>query len=82
MPAERFIARSKVMRALAEQIRRFALAETGNKPAYLEGYDQSGWVLVDYFDFIVHVFTPDQRAFYGLERLWGNAEHVTVPPAR
>jgi ribosome-associated protein len=36
------------------------------------------WVLIDYFDFIVHVFTPTTRAFYGLERLWGDAERVEV----
>ncbi len=58
-----------------------ALAAAGQKPAHLEGYDRSEWVLVDYFDFVVHVFSPESRAFYGLERLWGNAEHVAVPPA-
>jgi len=39
-------------------------------------------VLIDYFDFIVHVFSPDTRQFYGLERLWGNAERIEVPAAR
>ena len=55
-----------------------SLAEAGSKPAHVEGYDRSEWVLVDYFDFIVHVFTPDTRAFYGLERLWGSAERVDI----
>jgi ribosome-associated protein len=36
-------------------------------------------VLLDYFDFIVHVFAPETRQFYSLERLWGNAERVEVP---
>jgi ribosome-associated protein len=54
------------------------LAEAGAKPAHVEGYDRSEWVLVDYFDFIVHVFSPDTRAFYGLERLWGTAERVEI----
>jgi ribosome-associated protein len=54
------------------------LAAAGSKPAHLEGYNGSEWVLVDYFDFIVHVFTPDTRAFYGLERLWGTAERVDI----
>jgi ribosome-associated protein len=61
-----------------------ALADHG-KPAHVEGYsrsDRSGWILIDYFDFIVHVFAPDTRLFYGLERLWGNAERVEIPPAR
>ena len=56
------------------------LAAQGSKPAHVEGYDRSEWVLVDYFDFVVHIFTPETRAFYGLERLWGNAEHVQMPP--
>jgi len=56
-----------------------ALAATGAKPAHVEGYERSEWVLVDYFDFIVHVFSPETRTFYGLERLWGNAERIDVP---
>jgi ribosome-associated protein len=59
-----------------------ALAEQGSKPAHVEGYDRSEWVLLDYFDFVVHVFTPETRSFYGLERLWGNAETVNVASVR
>ena len=55
-----------------------ALAEDGVKPAHIEGYDHSEWVLLDYFDFIVHVFAPPTRLFYDLERLWGTAEHLEV----
>jgi ribosome-associated protein len=58
-----------------------ALAAEGARPAHVEGYDRSEWVLVDYFDFIVHVFSPETRAFYGLERLWGTAERVDIPAA-
>ena len=57
-----------------------ALAAHGSKPAHVEGQNRSEWVLVDYFDFVVHVFTPETRSFYGLERLWGNAEPVHVAP--
>ena len=53
-----------------------ALREQGLKPAHVEGHDRSAWVLLDYFDFVVHVFAPETRMFYGLERLWGNAELV------
>jgi len=53
-----------------------ALAADGVKPAHVEGYDRSEWVLLDYFDFVVHVFAQETRVFYGLERLWGNAERV------
>ncbi len=55
-----------------------ALAALGVKPAHTEGYDRSEWVLLDYFDFVVHIFAPETRTFYGLERLWGNAERITV----
>ncbi len=48
------------------------------KPSHVEGYGESQWVLLDYFDFIVHVFTPELREFYALERLWGSAEHVPL----
>ena len=48
------------------------------KPAHVEGYDRAEWVLLDYFDFIVHVFTREMRAFYGLERLWGTAARIPI----
>ena len=72
---------SRQIRAIADSVTE-ALAADGSKAAHLEGYDRSEWVLVDYFDFIVHVFSPEARAFYGLERLWGTAERVDVPAAR
>ena len=53
-----------------------ALADDGVKPAHVEGYDRSEWILLDYFDFIVHIFAPETRLFYGLERLWGSAERI------
>jgi ribosome-associated protein len=66
---------SRQIRAIADGIVE-ALAAEGEKPAHVEGYDRSEWILLDYFDFIVHVFAPETRTFYGLERLWGNAEQV------
>ena len=71
---------SRQIRAIADAVLE-ALAVDGAKPAHVEGYDRSEWVLLDYFDFIVHVFGPETRAFYGLERLWGNAERIEVPAA-
>ena len=50
----------------------------GAKPALMEGYDRAEWILIDYFDFIVHIFLPATREFYGLERLWGDAEKIEV----
>ena len=49
------------------------------RPALVEGYNRAEWVLVDFFDFVVHVFTPETRRFYALERLWGNAERLAFP---
>jgi ribosome-associated protein len=48
------------------------------KPAHIEGYDRAEWILIDYFSFIVHVFVPQTREFYSLERLWGDAERIEV----
>ena len=56
-----------------------ALRAKGLTPALTEGYQQGEWILVDYFDFIIHVFAPQRRDFYGLERLWGDAKRVEVP---
>jgi ribosome-associated protein len=67
------------VRAIADSVM-VALADEGVKPAHVEGYDRSDWVLLDYFDFIVHVFAPETRLFYGLERLWGNAERIEIQP--
>ena len=69
---------SRQVRAIADGVEE-ALAALGQKPSHVEGYDRSEWILLDYFDFIVHVFAPETRAFYGLERLWGNAEQVASP---
>jgi ribosome-associated protein len=49
------------------------LKKDGVRPLNVEGERQGRWVLIDYFDFVVHVFHPTARAFYQLERLWGDA---------
>jgi ribosome-associated protein len=71
---------ARQVRAIADSVRD-SLAAEGIKPSNVEGYDRSEWVLLDYFDFVVHVFLPETRAFYGLERLWGNAERLEVSGA-
>jgi ribosome-associated protein len=68
---------SRQIRAIADGVMD-TLAAHGVKPAHVEGYDRSEWVLLDYFDFVVHIFAPETRMFYGLERLWGNAERITL----
>jgi ribosome-associated protein len=69
---------TRQVRAIADAVIE-SLAAKGAKPAYVEGYDRSEWILLDYFDFIVHIFAPETRRFYDLERLWGNAERIEVP---
>lgn len=46
-------------------------------PQHIEGLEAASWVLLDFFDVIVHIFTKDTRQFYGLERLWGDAPRVS-----
>jgi ribosome-associated protein len=65
------------VQAIADGIQE-ALKKHGNKPAIIEGYNKAEWILLDYFDFIVHIFTPATRDFYSLERLWGDAEKVEI----
>lgn len=65
------------VQAIADGIEE-TLKKTGVRPALVEGYSRAEWILLDYFDFIVHVFTPATREFYALERLWGDAERVEV----
>ena len=66
------------VQAIADAVKD-AIGKTGAKPALMEGYDRGEWILIDYFDFIFHVFLPATRDFYGLERLWGDAERIDVP---
>jgi ribosome-associated protein len=61
------------VQAIADGIQE-TLKKRGLRPSLVEGYERGGWVLVDYFDFIFHIFTPAMREFYDLERLWGDAE--------
>lgn len=65
------------VRGMAEHLMR-ALAPRGVEPHHVEGLAQGRWVLLDYVDFVVHVFHPELREFYQLERLWGEAPMVAV----
>ncbi len=61
--------------AIFEEIRH-ALKEAGVYPHHVEGTPESGWLLIDYFDVIVHIFSPEERENYQLDRLWSNAKPV------
>jgi ribosome-associated protein len=52
------------------------LTQSGQRPNSVEGYNQAEWVLLDYVDFVVHVFSERARAFYDLERLWKSARRL------
>jgi ribosome-associated protein len=54
------------------------LKAAGVRPAHAEGRAASGWILLDYGDVLVHMFLEDTRAYYALERLWGDAPAVPV----
>jgi ribosome-associated protein len=64
--------------AIADGVRETLKRELDERPTLMEGIDRSEWILLDYFNFVVHVFSRDCRAFYGLERLWGNAERHEI----
>ena len=56
-----------------------ALKLQKQRPSLVEGYARAEWILLDYFDFVVHVFSRHARDFYGLDRLWGSATRIEVP---
>ena len=64
------------VKAIVDSIEEGLRKNLSQKPLSIEGYGDSEWVLLDYFDFVVHVFTPETREFYALERLWGSAERA------
>lgn len=70
-------ASTRQVQAIADGIEE-ALRKAGIRPSLVEGRERAEWVLLDYFDFVVHVFTPATRTFYDLERLWGDAERIEV----
>lgn len=71
-------ASDRQVRAIADAIAE-ELAQHGEKPLAMEGYQKGTWVLIDCADLIVHVFDDNTRRFYDLERLWYRAPHVEVP---
>ena len=55
------------------------LKQHGELPLSLEGYHQAEWILADYGDFLIHVFSPKARQYYDLERLWRSAKAIEIP---
>jgi ribosome-associated protein len=68
------------VRAIADAVREKLLAK-GQRPFSLEGYAEGTWVLLDYVDFVVHVFHYEKRLFYGIEELWADAKSLALGAA-
>ena len=65
---------SRQIKAIVDAVTDVLRTEYGERPVLAEGVQKSEWILLDYFNFVVHIFSRDCRAFYSLERLWGSAE--------
>ncbi len=68
---------ARQVQAIADGIVK-TLRDTGVRPLHVEGHNTAHWVLLDYGDFVVHVFDVETREYYGLERLWADAPDVTA----
>lgn len=66
------------VRTIAEEVE-LRLKRAGLKPIGVEGADEGKWILVDFADVVVHVFQPEEREFYRLEKLWGEAKRLALP---
>ena len=64
------------IQAMADDVQK-SLAEAGQRPNSVEGYTQAEWVLLDYVDFVLHIFSERARKFYDLERLWKSARKLS-----
>ncbi len=67
---------SRLVKTIAEEVERQVKAAGGPAPLRIEGLDDARWVLVDYGDFVVHVFLDEVRDYYELERLWSDAAPI------
>jgi ribosome-associated protein len=72
-------ANQRQVQAVADEIQEKLRKEHKAKAIRIEGYSTADWVLMDYGDFVVHIFDRDARKFYDLERLWGDARYVALP---
>jgi len=71
---------SRQVQAVSDEVDR-RLSILGLQAAHIEGYNHAEWVLMDYVDFVVHIFSEKARSFYDLERLWRTARRVPIEAA-
>jgi ribosome-associated protein len=69
------------VRTIAEEVERWLTEQEAVKPRRIEGLNEATWVLMDYGEFVVHVFHEDTRRFYDLERLWSDVVRLDWEPA-
>ena len=67
----------KQTKAIADEVRK-TIRELGGKPLRAAGEDLGDWILIDYGDFVVHIFTEEKREYYQLERLWSDAPQLDI----
>ena len=65
------------IQALSDNVEE-ALGRAGYDPKQIEGYNTANWVLLDYRDVIIHIFDPDSRSYYDLERIWRDGKLINV----
>ncbi|HTS65197.1 MAG TPA: ribosome silencing factor [Candidatus Acidoferrales bacterium] len=68
------------IQAISDEIGMQLKQQARELPKSVEGYNQAEWVLADYGDLLIHIFSPRAREYYDLERLWRSAKTVEVPP--
>jgi ribosome-associated protein len=73
-------ANARNVQAIADEVG-LRLKQSGELPFSMEGYKQAEWILADYGNFLVHIFSAKSREYYDLERLWRNAKTVEIPTA-
>ena len=70
---------NRQVQAIADRVLR-VLKKAGVRPSHVEGHAAAEWVLLDYVDFVVHVFLEDRRKYYSLEKLWSDAPRLAIVP--
>jgi ribosome-associated protein len=74
-------ANQRQVQAISDEVNLQLKRQAGELPINVEGYNQAEWVLADYGDLLVHIFSSKSREYYGLERLWRAAKPVEIPAA-
>ncbi|TDG37397.1 ribosome silencing factor [Pedobacter changchengzhani] len=72
---------STQVKAIADSIEDVIYKNTQADPRHKEGFENADWIILDYFDVVVHIFKTEKRHFYGIEELWGDAETTSFQSA-